>query len=84
VKRENPEREARLQGFVTAVSGQYFQVLGATISSQNADFTGADGKAISALDFFSRLDEGTFLKVTGTETTNMTIDADEISLRLDD
>lgn len=84
VNREDPETEVRLQGFVSHVGEQGFQIHGVTINVRNSDFSDANDKPISASAFINVLTEGTFVKVTGTETTSMSIDASDAGLRLDD
>lgn len=84
VKRVDAESDVRLQGFVDYVGEQHFQIHGVTIVVQDTDFTDAIDKPISAAEFFSLLTTGTFVKVIGTETTSMSIDATEVGLQLND
>ncbi len=85
VRREDPESEVRLQGFVDSVGSQIFDIHGVTIFvNPDSEYLDASEEEIDAAEFFDVLTLGTFVIVHGTESTNTGVIAAEVELHIDD
>jgi len=85
VKRTDGDNDVRVQGFVTSVASTTLDVLGVSVHvNSHTDYFDAADKKITATDFFSRVNAGSFVVVNGAEVTTTGIQAEEISLTLDD
>jgi len=84
LEREDPDDEAILQGHVSSFDGTSLVILGVTIDTNSGtQFEDAAGNAISAADFFARLNVNMLIKAKGTEVSDSTIVAREVEFEME-
>ena len=81
LERDDADDESELRGFVTAVAAPTITILGVTIQTDGAtEFEDENDQPISQAEFFSRAAAGSLVKVSGAETSDTTILAEEVEL----
>jgi hypothetical protein len=81
LERDDPDDEAELRGFVTAVAAPTITILGVTIQTDGAtEFEDESDQPISQAEFFSRVAAGALVKAQGVETSATTLLAEEVEL----
>ena len=81
VERDDLEAKTELRGFVTVETATTLEVLGVTIStSAGTEYRDEAEAPISETEFFDRVTVGSLISVSGTETGERVIDAEELEL----
>ncbi|MEM9322441.1 MAG: DUF5666 domain-containing protein, partial [Pseudomonadota bacterium] len=77
--------EVALSGIVDAVAQPTLTVLGVTIETNaETEFEGADEQTLTAAEFFAAVSAGAEIEVTGVESSDTVIIAEEIEIEDDD
>ncbi|MEM9322912.1 MAG: DUF5666 domain-containing protein [Pseudomonadota bacterium] len=85
IEREDDPDEVALSGLVDAVAEPTLTVLGVTIETNaETEFEGADDQPLTATVFFATVAAGAVIEVTGVESSDAVIIADEIEIEDDD
>ncbi|MEL7311555.1 MAG: DUF5666 domain-containing protein [Pseudomonadota bacterium] len=80
VERDDAD-DTGIVGFVSAVSQPALTVLGVTIETDaNTEFTDSDDNELTAAEFFAAVAVGSEIEATGTESSDTTLVASEVSL----
>jgi Domain of unknown function (DUF5666) len=84
IKREDPEVDTILQGFVESVTGTDITILGVTIDTSSAIvFRDVDDSVLTSAQFFALAGINSLVKATGTESLPTTITATEVELEFE-
>ena len=84
VKREDPEVETILQGFVESVNGSDIIILGVTIDTSSAViFRDVDDSVLTSAQFFALVGVNSLVKANGVESSATTITASELELEFE-
>ncbi|MEO1116554.1 MAG: DUF5666 domain-containing protein [Pseudomonadota bacterium] len=85
IERDDDTDEVALSGIVDAVAQPTLTVLGVTIETNaETEFEGADEQTLTAAEFFAAVAAGTEIEVTGVESSDTVIIAEEIEIEDDD
>lgn len=84
IEREDPDTEAELQGFVTAVSDPEFSILGVTVQTDGSTiFQDENDNVISAADFFNTVTVNSLVKASGAESASNVITALQVEFEVE-
>ena len=84
LERDDPDPETILQGFVESVAQPSLTILGVTINTSGGTvFRDEADQPITSLEFFGRVEQGSLIKATGTESSDAVISAAEVEFELD-
>ncbi|MEO0345200.1 MAG: DUF5666 domain-containing protein [Pseudomonadota bacterium] len=85
IEREDDTDDVGLSGLVDAVAEPTLTVLGVTIETNaETEFEGADEQPLTAAEFFAAIAAGAEIEVTGVESSDTVIIAEEIEIEDDD
>lgn len=84
IEREDPEAEAELQGFVTAVNEPEFSILGVSIQTDGSTiFHDENDDVISATDFFNAVTVNSLVKASGMESASNVVSAVQVEFEVE-